>query len=254
MTPKAPQLHCTVYRGSVAAATANSSINIISSTGDVVQNNQYFPRDNCRLLYAAAFGTDLSAPRLTTPSLLRICPQYFAQYNVTAPFGTDFNLNDYLDNPIQLAAEEGLDVQCGNTNVGAQTMTVVLGLMFGSAVPPRGDRRTLRATSATTVTANTWSNCPLTFADRIPAGLYEVVGVRAFGTTMYAARLAMPGGYYRPGVPTFQTLGQRPPDNFRFTEYGGYGQFEQSVLPSLEVLCTAADTAQTTLIDVVKVA
>ena len=249
--------HLAVYRGSVAAATNNTSLALIVGSSDVVNsNNQYFPPQPMNLIWACSFGTTIQQPRITTPTLREFSPHMIRPFNITTPLGSDFNFDDISDYPIRLSALEGIDVQASNSDaMNAQTATVMLGLKVRDDPIPKGlVRRRILLTGTTTAVANAWTTVPLTFADVLPSGWYGVVGMQAFGQTMYACRLSFPGmeNNYRPGVPCNQTIGLKYPPNVYQMQWGMFGKFNQASLPVAEILCTAGDTAQTIYLDLVR--
>src|SRR3972149_6415146 len=73
----------------------------------------------------------------------------------------------------------------------------VLDLRSSPVALSAGESLTAEANPAT---AGAWSNGALTFLQTIPVGTYAVVGMRAEGTTLVAARLVFRGGGWRPGV------------------------------------------------------
>ena len=247
--------HLTVYRGAVAAGATNTSINIINSGGDIVANNQYFPSEPGSIIFGVAFGTNLRDPRVATPSLREIGPNYIRPFSVASPLGNDFNAYNIVDNPLPFKANENLDVQASSDDVGSQTMTVLLGLQFFPRPAPRGgERRTIRVSATTTLVANTWTTLNLTWEQTLPPGQYEIVGMQMYSATGYAFRLILPNEYYRPGGPTNQSIGQKYPADLNMRNLGSWGRFQQTALPSIEMLATAGDTAEVGYMDVIKVA
>jgi len=109
-------------------------------------------------------------------------------------------------------------------------------------LPPNTDL--VQIVGATTVTADTWSNCPLTFTNYTfnRDSMYEILGMMLHGETMHAGRLRFKKGSPNvddhPGVPG----GDTKLLNHMF--YGPFGRFKGSNPPDLEALCSAGDTAQ----------
>lgn len=250
-------LHLLAYRGNVGIGLANVSIPLIVGSAETPNSsNQEYPPVAFDLIWAASFGTNITTPRISTPTLREMGPHYIRPFNIATPFGSNFAFDDISDHPLRLKALEGIDVQATSADAGVQAATVLLGCRIGAKVPiPNGEYRRIRCTSATTLTANAWTTCPLTFVDTLPTGTYAVIGLQGFGATMYAARFSFPGpsNNWRPGVPMVQTIGQRVPAEQRYCDMGVFGYFNQASLPTIEVLGTAADVAQEFEIECVKV-
>ena len=201
------------------------------------------------------FGTNITNPRISTPSLREIGPHALRPFNIATPLGSNFAFVDESSNPLPIKRLEGVDVQATNTDAGAQVAIAELLLMVRYQPRPTGEFRRILVTGATTLVANTWTTVPLTFTDVLPMGVYAVVGMQAFGATLYAARLSFPGSGngYRPGVPCVQTVGQRVPAEMEYMDLGEWGRFNQASLPVAECLATAGDTAQSFWLDLIKV-
>lgn len=253
-----PVFHLVAYRSTIVAGTANSSLAIIAGAADYVNNqNQYYPQQDMKLLFAAGFGTNITNWRLSTPILRGISTQSIRPFNIATPFGSNFAVAQYERYPIPLKRLNSLDFQATNADAADQAATLIAGLqVLGGQGLPSGERRTVRWTGTTTAVANTWTTVVPTLPESLPDGTYAVCGLQAFGATMYAARVIFQGAsnQYRPGVPTVQTIGQRAPYELEFLNGYEWGRFIQSSTPNFEVLCTAGDTAQTFLMDIIKVA
>lgn len=246
--------HLAVYRSSVAAATNNASLAIVAGSGDTVANNQYFPTQDMDLLGAIAWGhADLTAARISTPSLRQVAPLQIRPIIQAATIPTNANFGDFWGNPPLMKASENIDVQASNINAGAQTMAAALFLGVRGYRKATGPRYRTRAVGTTTLVANTWTPVVLTFDDNLPSGQYEIQGLEVITATGYAARIITAGNYWRPGVPVYSSLGNRLPAALLDQEYGSFGQFNTLAYPMLEILATAGDTAQTAYFDLVRI-
>jgi len=105
----------------------------------------------------------------------------------------------------------------------------------------------------TTVTAYTWSHCPITWDQTLDAGIYEIVGMRAAvfgGADMSLMRLSIPGSQsWKPGVPAnlagadheeWQSLHICPAKDWPLMGI----RFDTEHMPNVECLSIAADTDQ----------
>ena len=111
----------------------------------------------------------------------------------------------------------------------------------------------MRATAAATLAAGTWVNSALTMTQTLPVGTYAVVGLRAIGANLQAARLSFIGGGYRPGVPAVNGDGDGDFKPLRFGMSGEFGRFDNNTIPSVDCL-GHTDTSQRFYLDLIKVA
>lgn len=242
----------------VPVAAVQDSI-LTPSGGD----NFVVPGDLNEVYAAAALGTDLTRARLRAPSLdvkrvnAEVYPHergddIFTLTNpkIMLPFG-----------PLLLDPGETFGIEAAEDGVGA---TRAYGLVWlkkpGPLAPvPQGDVRCVRFTGATTLTANAWTACTLTLDQDLPAGEYALVGAFINGVSAIAARIIIPGQNNRPGVPCIAAASDAAArfSNAQFLKpFSGYemGRFTNRQIPQIEVLASAADTAQNGLLWVVKTA
>jgi hypothetical protein len=92
---------------------------------------------------------------------------------------------------------------------------------------------------------------PLTLQEGLPAQRWSVVGMRAYSANIIAARLIFYGQTNRPGVLGSQNFSDMHHPMFRLGQLGVFGTFDLNSIPQVEVLATAADTAETILLDLV---
>jgi hypothetical protein len=88
----------------------------------------------------------------------------------------------------------------------------------------------------------------------LPAGSYDIIGMRAVSTGAIAARLVIPGFEWRPGVIAYDAVGDVELPRFRYGNAGVFGRFTHDSPPTVDFLSVSADTSETVFLDVVKVA
>lgn len=200
-----------------------------------------------------AFGATLTRAQLLSPSMRNngwneeIDPVQTAMTN-SGPH----NIADNFRNPIPLLQNEQIQAQVSSSAAGEQD-SVFAWFSDGPLLPVNGNIRSVRATSATTLVANSWSNCTLTMDQQLPAGTYALVGARFRSTGLVAFRFVFPGAFYRPGG-----LGRQAAtidDDYRFRDgyLGEWGRFTNLTVPTVDVWSTSADTAETGILDLIKV-
>jgi hypothetical protein len=245
--------HVVAYRtAAVAIGAVNESLSLIVGSSDNVANNRYFPPENGDIIWGFAFGTNLSNPRITTPTMLQVGPHSIWPYSAVNPQVPPFAFDDFNGYPCPIKAQETVNVQVSNLDAGAIEVFVVLGIRYRNDPKPTGPRRRVRFTAAITAAANLWTAGAITMDSDLPVGKYTIVGLSVLSATGVAARLTVPNEFYHPGVPMGLANGFRYAGNMDQYGWGGFGSFQQNVLPTLEVLCQAADTAQTGWLDLVK--
>jgi len=154
--------------------------------------------------------------------------------------------------PVPLDPFESLELQCNTDNAGAAQHWGFALLSDGSQSPVNGRIYTVRATAAVALTVNTWQNGALTFDQTLPVGRYQVVGMRARGTNLVAARLVFVGGINRPGVFAVNAIGDHDPIKFRHGGFGVFGEFHTNTPPTVDC-AGVTDTAQQFLFDLIRV-
>lgn len=211
------------------------------------------PGDYNAVHAVAALGSDLTRAKLVAPSLdvkrinFEIIPHErgadsftLAAPKIMRPIG-----------PVVLDPGEVLTAQAAEDNAAADRSTVLVWLKKPGELPqmPAGDVRIVRWTGATALTANVWTDVPVTLDQDLPAGEYALVGIFARSATAQAVRAIIPGQIVRPGVPAIAAASEaaaRFHNPLALRDFGGYemGRFTNRQIPTLQFLATAADAAQ----------
>lgn len=241
---------------------ASDTLVYVDGTNKVVQ----VPRTNL-ITGLYAYGANFLLAQVTTPSLKanRVNIEW-GEMDTTAtqPINTVGALPplQYLgDTPMVLSVGEGIEVDYtgGGTAVG----TVGVWLDDGAQDYVTGPLlHGVRATSSTTLTANAWTTCSLTFDNQLPVGDYVVCGMEAFSATGVLARVAVSGSGWRTGViagPITVSTRDRVFRDGRFTNtrpgtYMAWGgsAFRSTAPPQIEYFAGAADTSEVVYLDLVK--
>ena len=230
---------------------------VVDQTVTISGNNLQVPQQTPQLFGAASFAQASatgSIVQLQSPSLREVFFPSFSPQVEAASFAGYPNLIEMFDNPIPLEVNEGLNWYTDQA-IAAPTGSVggVVFLSDGSRKPVMGQRiYTARCTAAITQAANTWVNGAMTFNQTLPVGNYDVVGMRAEATGLYAARLIFvgPSAIVRPGCPGVAANTDLQQPEFRNGKLGVWGSFYSLTPPSLEVL-GATGTTQVVYLDLV---
>lgn len=197
-------------------------------------------------------ATGPSYAQVQSPSLRQLANQDVDPIVAAVVFGANPSVQAHFANPRPLKGNESVNFLVNATGGVAAANYGLIWLGDGPIQKANGNIFSVRATGAATLAAGTWVNTALTFDETLPAGTYNVVGMRAIGTNLVAARLVFVGGQYRPGVPAVNAVGDQ---DFRFGRYGSmgsFGVFDVNQPPTLDCL-GVTDTSQTVVLDVVKV-
>jgi hypothetical protein len=159
---------------------------------------------------------------------------------------------DLRDNPLELDVAEKLNFYADNAGTNERTNCILL-LADAPPTPIKGKIFTIKATSATTLTAYAWTNGTITFSQSLPAGRYACVGMKAKSAGLLAAR-AVPVGYtWRPGCIGVTQYHQRGLDIFRYGNLGTLFEFEFDEPPTIDFLSSSADTSEEVWLDLIQV-
>lgn len=237
--------------GNIAAALGEQ---VLFVTGDEIR----VPDDVINIVAVAAMlPLNANKATLTAPSL-----RDFANLDIVPVNGlNDGNVEPdspakiswYGDNPIPLETGESLTASCDCNPAAAADQSVLVWLSDGPIVPLAGQAiASIRCTGAITATVGAWTNGAIVLGQSLPVGSYAVVGFRAQGATLIAARLVFRGSGIRPGVIGTDIEGDDTNGLFRRGKCGVFGEFHSTVQPTVDILCNDADTAQEYILDLVK--
>ncbi len=182
------------------------------------------------------------SPSLTAKYRHQIIPLNVATAGNVLP-NSPARVQDLRGDPINLVPSEQLTAEINSNPAAAQPQWVLVWFADGKPASVSGPVTTARATVANALVTGAWTLNTLVFDEQIPRGRYQVVGMRAFSTTMVAARLVIAANPWRPGTIGAGLIGDAGHDMFRFGNLGVWGEFEDVDNLQVETLAEAADTA-----------
>lgn len=248
-------MHLAAYRSNADQAGAAASL--LAVVDQAVATDNTFVRVPTALknLIAEAFFTGTTTAftfaRVESPLLRQLVNQSIGVRGLIADDAKIMNVQYHGDLPRGLDANEGLEFVTNTDSAAAIELHGLVWLADGPVQPAKGNIFTTRATAAITAVNTGWTAGPLTFAERLPYGNYDVVGMRALAADGTAARLVFPGLPFRPGVPVDQSEAIQDPAWFRYGKAGVFGSFDLNQPPTLEVFGGAA-VAQIIYLDLIK--
>jgi len=257
--------HLAAWSQSVDEASAFVAIaGVVDPVLTVVGANIQVPTLNKVLGLAAGVETTVAQQaRLTAPSrrilaLQRITP---LQGNAAAAsLPADPHHFIWLGGtPLQMITGEQANIELFADPAAAQIQWGLVWFGDGIVAVPNGPGFTIRATGATALVPQQWTNVPIVFSENLPRGRYTVVGLRVQSTNMVAGRLVFVGtgsqGPWRPGVMGTNSDRHLEHPAFRYgppPDLGAFGEFEDTDTPSIDCLATAADAAQVFYLDLIQ--
>jgi len=235
-----------------AAATLDAMTAVADPHVRVSGDDIWIPSELPMLAGYIAIGAVLTAARIESPTLRELTPIDVAPLDLATEPSTPAAFNDISKNPKAIGGGEALNFKA---TVSAAGRCLGLALLCDAALAPvTGEIVTVKATNASTLTANAWTNGALTFAQSLPKGIYNVVGMRAQSAGLEAARLVLSGFSWRPGCVGADAYGDLVHPCFRAGQLGIWGSFPHDIPPTVDFLSISADTSQEVWLDLIKAA
>lgn len=240
------------YYEEIAALEVLTLINGIADQHVRVADDDIYIPELDHIAGVISNGFSMTDIQLRSPSLRRL-----ALYDVS-PLGNELTPagsahGDFRPySPIALEKNEVLNVAIAHTAVHPALVVVILS--DGAITPVTGEIFTVKATSAIAGVAGTWEAGVLNIVQTLPVGRYQVVGMAPSGNAVVAARLVFIGYQWRPGAPAVQAIGRSEAKEFRYGNFGVFGEFDHITPPSAEILCVAGSITQEYYLDLIKVA
>ena len=236
-----------------AAAKTLEAINAVKDEHVTVSEDDItIPIGFANVIAALLTGSGLSRARLSSPSLRRIWLEELNPFasNISLIPGDPFvGIIDRMEDPIPLTESEKLNILVTTTT----SACAVIFLGDGPITRAHGDIRTIRADASIADVAGSWESGPLSFSQTLPAGRYQVVGMRVIDAHGIAARLLFVGEWARPGCVCAGDVEAIRDTPFRLGNPGALGEFEFDQPPQLEILSDGTGTSQEVFLDVIQV-
>lgn len=238
---------------SPAAATLASINGLADPHVRVEKKNIYIPDALPLLAGYYVLGDGITQARLESPSLrtlanLDVCPYDVGTEPLTSP-----KMHPLFRSPKALVGSEGLNLKATSATDPFRTIGLIW-LADAAIAPVTGDIFTVRATATQLLVAETWVNGTISFDQTLPAGRYQVVGMRAKSDGLIAARLVFPGQAWRPGCIGNDDDADIMPAIFRRGALGVWGEFEHDTPPTVDFLSIGTEQAETVWLDLIKIA
>jgi len=216
-------------------------------------SNRFLMREDTDLVLAVALGLTIDRARLNSPSLRNMGGTHLWPVEKAAVPGARPSVVNLLDFPFTLPKSEELVVEAYQTSAGAEGETVLLWLQNSREPLPQGDVYRVRGTSTTAAVANAWTSAVLTLDQALPPGRYALINSLCQSTNGIAHRWIVPNQLERPGMLSVTAIANQTSPIFTERRLGTMGYFLNDALPTLQVMCNAADAAHVIHMELVRV-
>jgi len=190
----------------------------------------------------------IDSPSLRVQTLIDVEPADLVDEPGSPP-----NVHDIFEKPIPLATGETIRTLMAEDAAGASRVNALLWFSDAPLAGVTGKIQTVRATGSTTLVANAWTACALTFSQTLPVGSYQIVGARFQSAGARAGRLIVPGYSWRPGAPGCDADSDIDFWRFRYGELGVWCTFASDNPPQAEFFSASADTSEVVHLDLIKI-
>lgn len=247
-------MHLAAYESAMVNETSSQQVTALSDVIVSVRDNAIIvptkPKPLNFVLATFAQCLDITRGSLQPPSFRNI--GYFdirPLLTAVPTLDSPWIYHDFQDNPLVLVPGEELPLYITMTDAG--TPNAYGGVLLADALPQpyKGKYFTVHLSGTTTVTANAWSPCNLTFDQGLPAGTYNVIGARAESATNMMFRFVHSSDISRPGGFGHQLASTPDIPSQRAGKRGIWFAFDYLTPPQLECICTSADTSQQVWLD-----
>lgn len=219
----------------------------------VFGNDIRVPRNMTQLIGVTALSAasiSFSDAVLKSPTLRQVFNPHIGILIDGVVFGNPPELLLHPLNPTPLTADENLTLEIESDSAAAAAEYGLVWFSDGALTQITSNIYTMRATGSASLVAGLWVNTPLVFSEQLPAGRYAIVGMRAEGANLVAARIVFQQSFWRPGVPAVNALKNRDAKWFRKGRIGTWGEFDQTSPPTIDCL-GVTDTTQNFYLDLV---
>ena len=243
------------YYESVNNSAVLTNIAAIQDPSMTTNGDYIYPPDSLPFLLgeiALHAHANLAAAEIRSPALRAMAHLQIEPILPAILFGSPPEAIMHAQSPLPITPGEGLELLIDGTPAGAVDNYGLLWLGDGPVTPVFGEMYQVQGNAAVTLVAGTWVNGNITFAQTLPGGRYAIMGMRARGTNLIAARLVFPDSAPRPGVPAVNALSDLDLRTFRFGKAGSFGEFDHDRPPTVDCL-GSVDAAQIFIFDLLRV-
>jgi hypothetical protein len=244
------------YHVVVYSANTNTQTNYdsVPATDPLIsiQNGHYFPHIVLYMYGGWLGGVNLTAVTLVTPRSRMIVPPRLTPIQAAVIPPDRPHIFDRRNNPFTLNAVEEVSIQM---TIGGTANAYNFAVLFwGTSLDPvpQGDLYTLHGTSSTTVTANAWTQIPITWDQTIPAGTYTVISSQHQSSNALCHRFFFKDQILRPGFLSLSSVTNISDPTYYYGAWGTLGTFNTTAYPTIEAFCNGADSSHDLMTTIVR--
>jgi hypothetical protein len=154
--------------------------------------------------------------------------------------------------PFPLPPNEALQVLTTTTGATSGQANVAVWFSDGPAPETDGAIVTVRFTATNGSATYTWNNCAITLSQALPVGTYNVVGARVESANVDLFRFYPVGATARPGGIAVSSAAIPDPFYQRYGRLGVWFNFDQLVLPSIDLFASTGSGSVVGYLDLIK--
>lgn len=246
--------HMSAYHESIDPAGALVPIaavqdSVVFTSGDDIR----VPVDLPYLIGAAGMleATAAVQAQVESPSLRRVANMDVSPFATGLVLGNGhyFVMQPY--SPVPLRGDEAVNFKINSNPAAATSQYGLVAFGDGPQSPVNGEIFTVRCTVSVTAVLGAWVNANINFAQDLPVGNYDVVGMRVVEATTVAGRLVFVGGAYRPGCNALGSDVAIDNVHFRHGAMGVWGSFHTNTPPTIDILAAAGAITPVVYLDLI---
>jgi len=224
---------------------------ITDSTLNINQNGYTAISGMNYIAGAYAMSAHAARAKVSAPSLVLRGDRYIEPVDAGAQPTTQPPYDDAFAVPEVVTPNDEVDFYIDNVNNNEASYGIVF-FSSGPIQPISGAVLHAEATATTTVTANAWTQCTLTFTTPLAFATYDIVGLNSHFAGGVAARIRLPGYPWAPGTIASSTANRMMPKIFRNGRLGVWATFQTTVPPTVEVFGNVATASERFVLDLIK--
>ena len=243
----------TCFYSSIAQNTTAGLVSLVSDQTVMGRSGRAQFSNNRKLTHAFAGVLNGTRVAFDFPSAWRYAPPLIDPIDADTLGGNLPAQISYGNRGLTLPAQEDIGILATRGGTAAADCVVAIWTTPSFVPAPQGETWSVQATATPSGSSFNWLLQDLTLVNPLPKGSYALVGARATGTNSLFARFVFPGQVERPGIMTNVDPTAYQFQFHRMGAAGLFGNFNNYLLPKVEVLYTGTASAMTFTLDVVPI-
>jgi len=249
--------HTAAYFQTSVAVTVDTQVAALADQLFTIRSARFLFGEDLEMLFMGVMAADLTNARMDSPKLRNITNPFMLPIGNAVIPGTEPRVTNLVREPMMLPANEEIALQVTEASIAGSNITGVFGARVNTPAMPRGSIFTMRGTAVGPAVANTWTDIgDVTFTNTLQAGDYAIVGAMLYSANAQGFRInfqGVNGQLERPGGIAGAAEDVQTHEIFRQGRLGLWGNFNNIILPRIEVLANAADAAFVVYLDLIPI-